>query len=67
MIFIIRNFFLFLIFFSIKALYFFNKILIFLDPNGFECKLEEISQNQIDKKIGSNLKFKKNINYINKL
>jgi len=67
MVFLIRNFLLLFLFFIVKILDLINRILIFIDPNGFECKLQEIFQNQIDKKIGSNLKFKKNINYSNKL
>jgi FkbM family methyltransferase len=36
----------------------YSKLLSFVDPNGSECYWEEVSQTQIDKRIGSNLRLK---------
>jgi FkbM family methyltransferase len=59
-----------LLFLSLRAL---NKLLVIysrlislFDPNGFECKLEELYQKQIDLKINKKLN-NKNLNYIPKL
>lgn len=50
---------------NISVLY--SRILIFIDPNGSECLLEEIYQKQINSKINSNLNITNLINYNPKL
>jgi FkbM family methyltransferase len=50
-----------------KLLFFYARIILYIDPNGNECKLEELYQNIINKKINSNLKLNNIIDYNPKL
>lgn len=50
-----------------KLLLFYSRAISYIDPNGNECKLEELYQNIINKKINSNLKLNNIIDYNPKL
>jgi len=50
-----------------KLLFFYARVILYIDPNGNECKLEELYQNIINKKINSNLKLNNIIDYNPKL
>ena len=41
-----------------KLSIFYSKFVNLIDPNGSECYWEELSQKQIDNRIGSSLKFR---------
>jgi FkbM family methyltransferase len=67
---LITSYFRILLFFPLyltnKLLFIYYKIICLFDPGGFECKLEELYQKQIDLKI-KRIKNFHNLNYIPKL
>jgi FkbM family methyltransferase len=50
-----------------KLLLFYSRAISYIDPNGNECKIEELYQNIINKKINSNLKLNNIVDYNPKL
>ena len=50
-----------------KLLLFYSRAISYIDPNGNECKIEELYQNIINKKINSNLKLDNIVDYNPKL
>ena len=50
-----------------KFLLFYSRTISYIDPNGNECKIEELYQNIINKKINSNLKLNNIVDYNPKL
>lgn len=50
-----------------KLILFYSRAISYIDPNGNECKIEELYQNIINKKINSNLKLNNIVDYNPKL